>query len=261
MTPAGSNGDSAWAYVVLVAATGLAPAPTTGQGAVLPPPRTITLAAGPEYRAGWLHQVLFGRHYRDLWTTSIEVEVLDLAAFAGGLTPLRRGGGGQTRALRLAGADGRHYVFRSVNKQPSWLPPDLRETIAERAVRDQISALHPGAALVAAPLLGAAGVLHAQPFLVVMPDDPRLGDFRAEFAGMLGILEERPREGPGGEDAFAGASDVAGTDRLLELLRGSSAHRVDSRARSEEHTSELQSLAYLVCRLLLEKKKKTQKRV
>src|SRR2546425_8915204 len=29
------------------------------------------------------------------------------------------------------------------------------------------------------------------------------------------------------------------------------------RARSEEHTSELQSLAYLVCRLLLEKKKKT----
>src|SRR3989441_7307285 len=28
-------------------------------------------------------------------------------------------------------------------------------------------------------------------------------------------------------------------------------------ARSEEHTSELQSLAYLVCRLLLEKKKKT----
>src|SRR2546425_8439643 len=30
-------------------------------------------------------------------------------------------------------------------------------------------------------------------------------------------------------------------------------------ARSEEHTSELQSLAYLVCRLLLEKKKKQKK--
>src|SRR2546425_8816621 len=29
------------------------------------------------------------------------------------------------------------------------------------------------------------------------------------------------------------------------------------RSRSEEHTSELQSLAYLVCRLLLEKKKNT----
>src|SRR3989441_8313029 len=31
-------------------------------------------------------------------------------------------------------------------------------------------------------------------------------------------------------------------------------------ARSEEHTSELQSLAYLVCRLLLEKKKKKKKK-
>src|SRR5687767_15230259 len=30
----------------------------------------------------------------------------------------------------------------------------------------------------------------------------------------------------------------------------------EGRVRSEEHTSELQSLAYLVCRLLLEKKKK-----
>src|SRR5687767_15524507 len=30
--------------------------------------------------------------------------------------------------------------------------------------------------------------------------------------------------------------------------------------RSEEHTSELQSLAYLVCRLLLEKKKKNKKK-
>src|SRR2546425_9707403 len=30
---------------------------------------------------------------------------------------------------------------------------------------------------------------------------------------------------------------------------------IDARRRSEEHTSELQSLAYLVCRLLLEKKK------
>src|SRR2546425_9533029 len=32
--------------------------------------------------------------------------------------------------------------------------------------------------------------------------------------------------------------------------------RCDRDQRSEEHTSELQSLAYLVCRLLLEKKKK-----
>src|SRR2546425_8583119 len=38
---------------------------------------------------------------------------------------------------------------------------------------------------------------------------------------------------------------------------GSAATR---RERSEEHTSELQSLAYLVCRLLLEKKKKNTRK-
>src|SRR2546425_4522517 len=34
--------------------------------------------------------------------------------------------------------------------------------------------------------------------------------------------------------------------------------RLDAAVRSEEHTSELQSLAYLVCRLLLEKKKQPE---
>src|SRR6202021_171385 len=36
--------------------------------------------------------------------------------------------------------------------------------------------------------------------------------------------------------------------------------RTSSTTRSEEHTSELQSRQYLVCRLLLEKKKKQRKR-
>src|SRR5205823_10987901 len=41
------------------------------------------------------------------------------------------------------------------------------------------------------------------------------------------------------------------------LLQG---ERIKTLARSEEHTSELQSLAYLVCRLLLEKKKKKKQK-
>src|SRR2546425_7264061 len=48
--------------------------------------------------------------------------------------------------------------------------------------------------------------------------------------------------------------------RELLLQKCKAAKRTQVRAifekRSEEHTSELQSLAYLVCRLLLEKKKK-----
>src|SRR3989441_8511383 len=53
-------------------------------------------------------------------------------------------------------------------------------------------------------------------------------------------------------------------DDLLDMVEHQAQQGVDYvtvhcgilRERSEEHTSELQSLAYLVCRLLLEKKKK-----
>src|SRR2546425_9600173 len=44
--------------------------------------------------------------------------------------------------------------------------------------------------------------------------------------------------------------------RLREPGDGPIENTRAARERSEEHTSELQSLAYLVCRLLLEKKKK-----
>src|SRR2546425_6574182 len=43
---------------------------------------------------------------------------------------------------------------------------------------------------------------------------------------------------------------------IRHLDRCGGRERTAELARSEEHTSELQSLAYLVCRLLLEKKKK-----
>src|SRR2546425_5438801 len=46
-------------------------------------------------------------------------------------------------------------------------------------------------------------------------------------------------------------------DRFVAWCRFHAAQpHIRQGARSEEHTSELQSLAYLVCRLLLEKKKK-----
>src|SRR2546425_9715691 len=51
------------------------------------------------------------------------------------------------------------------------------------------------------------------------------------------------------------ATERARRETRRGLRRGCRARRA-RRPRSEEHTSELQSLAYLVCRLLLEKKNK-----
>src|SRR5215212_11817740 len=46
------------------------------------------------------------------------------------------------------------------------------------------------------------------------------------------------------------------TPRVAQSRRTRGARRASRRPRSEEHTSELQSLRHLVCRLLLEKKNK-----
>src|SRR2546425_13340395 len=55
----------------------------------------------------------------------------------------------------------------------------------------------------------------------------------------------------------AGRADHLGAPTRAAPLQGEARFRLGpDRERSEEHTSELQSLAYLVCRLLLEKKKK-----
>src|SRR2546427_489674 len=79
-------------------------------------PQTVRVIPGARYDAGWLHCFILGAHWRDLWTTSVEVEVLDLDRYAGGLTPLKRGGGRETQSLRFKGADGKEYKFRSIDK-------------------------------------------------------------------------------------------------------------------------------------------------
>src|SRR3712207_7044767 len=66
-------------------------------------------------------------------------------------------------------------------------------------------------------------------------------------------LEEELDSFPGvGDQAGGGAGGLEHPRRRREADFG---HRIAGDVRSEEHTSELQSRQYLVCRLLLEKKK------
>src|SRR4051812_23720346 len=109
-----------------------AAAPARAQAPAAPTPaapESASVAPGIQYRAGPLPPALLGTDYRALWATPIRVEVLDLDRFAGGLKATERGGGLQTRSLRFAGADGREYVFRSLDKDAGRvLPPELRDT-------------------------------------------------------------------------------------------------------------------------------------
>lgn len=194
-------------------------------------PDTVLRQAGAGYQASALHRWLLGGHYRGLWTMPIRVPVLNLRTFAGGLNATKAGGGKQTKSLRLVGADRVEYVFRSVDKDDAALPPSLRgNALAEWITRDQTSSSHPAAHLIAAPLLTAAGVLHGTPQLVVMPDDPALGEFQEVFGGRLGVLTPFPSEGAGTGPRFAGALEIIASDSLLQRLNRDPAEQVDARA-------------------------------
>src|SRR3712207_7525662 len=67
----------------------------------------------------------------------------------------------------------------------------------------------------------------------------------------------RSAQAAGARDAAGGPRTAKEPWRCWERRRGTARGRQRAARRSEEHTSELQSRQYLVCRLLIEKKKKT----
>src|SRR6266478_9833905 len=93
-------------------------------------------------------------------------------------------------------------------------------------------------------LVLAVGEVLVQPEGVLAIEDAVLedGDHRQLVLAMDDVVDEH-----------------AGHRRGEPLVRGGAADQVELGLRSEEHTSELQSQSNLVCRLLLEKKKKKTK--
>jgi len=209
---------------LIAAALAASSATVTGEESGPAAQKTVTVVPGSRYQASWFRRLLLGDHWREAWNTPIEVALLDLGAFDGGLWPDRESGGWESYNLRLKSGNGRTWVFRSTDKDPKRkLDADTAQGWIGDLVQDLISGAHPCAPLIVAPLLEAAGVLHATPQLVVMPDDPRLGGFRGTFAGRLGTLEERI------ERRIPGVDKVDDTLSLFERLDRRGDERVDAR--------------------------------
>jgi len=185
---------------------------------------------GVNYEAGWMHKLFFGKHWRELWTLPVEVEILELDKFGGGLVPLKKGGGLQTKTLRFKDKDGLVWKFRSLDKDPAKvLPKDLQNTVVADIVQDQISSSNPFASLIVASILKSAGVLQSIPKLVILPDDSKLGEFQKEFGGLLGTIELNPDENDENEVLnFEGAEKVVGTFKLMHRLEDKRSEKVNS---------------------------------
>ncbi len=160
-------------------------------------PDSVSVIGSTIFKANGFKKMMSGSNYRKEWGESVKAPVIDLGKEMGGLTIGVRGGGHQTKSLRLENPSGNEYVIRAVQKTvtDAALPPDLRGTFVKDLVQDGVSASYPYAALSVPVLADAAGVHHANPKLVYVPDDPRLGKYKIDFANTMCLLEERE---PGG---------------------------------------------------------------
>ncbi len=152
---------------------------------------SITAPASKEFRISKSRTFWMGANYRREWTTPIRVPVINMKAE--GLQPVKRGGGKQTRSLRLEDASGKEYNFRSIRKfiTSKTLPGDIESEAAKDLVSDGISASYPYSALSMPILAEAVDVPYLKSHIVYIPDDPALGEHRKDFGNLLAYLEEK----------------------------------------------------------------------
>lgn len=177
-----------------------------------------------------LGEALMGENYRAEWKQKIEIPVFDIGSEHGGLKIVQRGGGMQTKSLRLEAANGRQYVLRSIEKYPeNAVPAFLRETFAVDLVQDQISAAHPYGAFVIPRLADAVGIYHTNPKLVYIPDDPRFGEYQKTFANTLALYEERPDDDWSDAPFFGNSEKIVSTSKVLDKLVDDNDNEVDQK--------------------------------
>ena len=167
------------------------------------------------------HRAIFGESYRKLWAAPVKIRVFHLSQEKGGLKILQKGGGMQTKSIRLQDTSGQEWVLRTIQKYPERiLPPTLRKSVAATIVADQISAEHPFSAVVVPPMARALDVPHANPEIVYVPDDPAFGKYQKDFANQVFLFEERePLD----------ASKTDNTDKAQAKLQEDNDNRVDQK--------------------------------
>lgn len=186
--------------------------------------------ADPQFKAGKTKQFFFGKHYRTSWGKELDnIPYLNLDTLHGGLTPTEKGGGAQTVSLKFQSGDGQKFAFRSVVKDPNKkLDRELRKTWYGDVMEDFTAHQHPFGSLVVSHFMDELELPHSQPKLYLMPDHPKLGKYRNEFAGKLGFLEIKPKGKKKGRKAFQGADKVSSTFQMYRKLLGDNDNVFDS---------------------------------
>ncbi|NJX15256.1 metallophosphoesterase [Tamlana crocina] len=206
-----------------------------------PPAVEVSVYSREETDVSGFFKSVWGDHYRDVYSTKITAQVATLDTLYGGLEVVRKGGGHQTRSLRLKTKDGRELNMRALRKsatqylqtvlfKDNYIQDDFEQTAVEQLILDFYTAAHPYAFLAVPDLSDAAKIYHTNPKLYFIPKHKHLGEFNAEYGGELYMIEERPEENYSNEKNFGYADDIESTHDIIEKIREDEEHKIDENA-------------------------------
>jgi hypothetical protein len=191
---------------------------------------SVVIAPGKNYKKNFLHNFVFGKHYRDLWATEISVPVFDPDTVKGGLKPVKVGGNIQTVSLHMVDSTGKRYVLRSVDKDlSSLLPGILRTSFLNFIITDQTSAANPFAPLIVDDLAEAAGLYHTHPVYYYVPENMVLLPQANSLSGKMVLLEEKPNSSWKNTSEFGYPDNIITSEELLEQRFGKQIFNADTK--------------------------------
>ena len=206
--------------------------PKTRQAAVYDSTRTEKSA---------FFETVWGKRYREIYSTKVTAPVALLDTLYGGLSPVRPGGGNQTKSLRLVDKDGKNYNMRALEKnalqflqksimKDTDVGKDFQNTFAEDLIYDFYTAAHPYGAFVIPTLSDAVDVLHTNPKLYYVPKQKALGKYNDDYGDALYMIVERPHNAYKKQELFDGADKIRSTEDLFNQLHGNEKNRLDEGA-------------------------------
>ncbi|WP_370477618.1 metallophosphoesterase [Tamlana flava] len=194
-----------------------------------PTDKVASIYTEEETSKGRLYKLFWGNRYRKDFSTQVKAPTVDLDTLLGGLRVVRKGGGHQSKSLRLKDKQGREYVMRALRKnavqylqavafKDQYIEGQFNDTYTEGLLLDVFTGSHPYAPFTIGKLSDAVGIYHTNPVLYYVPKQNALGHFNSEFGNELYMIEERTDSGHGDKASFGYSNELISTDDVLKKL-------------------------------------------
>ncbi len=207
----------------------------------IPAEKTASIYTTEETTKTKAFKKFWGKRYREYFSKNVTVPTVNLDTLFGGIKPTRKGGGHQSKSLRLEDSKAREYVMRALRKnalqylqavafKDTYIKGQFDDTTAENVLLDIFTGSHPYAPFTITTLSKAVGVMHTNPKLYYVPKQVALGTYNNEFGDELYMIEERAADGHGDKESFGFSNELISTHDMLRKLREDEDNLVDEAA-------------------------------